>query len=127
MTRSRPVNKRLIESQERSRFPVDISDFLLALYRIFEIFHFYISDPFLVDQTKLVIDADIGEFINSEMSFSRGDKNVTLSVHLREEEERGNQVMNVKAKEIIIVSLILAVWFYSLYRYDWLGFITSHF
>ena len=46
---------------------------------------------------------------------------MTVSVHLREEEgwaeeERGNQVMNVKAKEIIIVSLILAVWFYSLYR-----------
>ena len=39
------------------------------------------------------------------------EKDGGLSGHNEE-----GQVINVKAKEIIIVSLILAVWFYSLYR-----------
>ena len=41
------------------------------------------------------------------------EKDSGLSGH---NEDREGQVINVKAKEIIIVSLILAVWFYSLYR-----------
>ena len=48
---------------------------------------------------------------------------MTLSIELRnmDNTQTGTNsvgdVANVKVKEIVIVSLILSVWFYSLYRY----------
>ena len=54
--------------------------------------------------------------------YSRSKKNMTLSIELRnmDNTQTGTNsvgdVANVKVKEIVIVSLILSVWFYSLYR-----------
>ena len=48
---------------------------------------------------------------------------MTLSIELRNMDNTQpgtnsvEDIPNVKVKEIVIVSLILSVWFYSLYRY----------
>ena len=61
--------------------------------------------------------------VSAEVIQTRSKKNMTLSIELRnmDNTEPGTNsvedIANVKVKEIVIVSLILSVWFYSLYRY----------
>ena len=69
---------------------------------------------------------DIARVLNCiNIIYARKEKNITLSIEVKEPDqlsstsssiEEATEMDDVKIKEIIIVTLILTIWLYSLYR-----------